>query len=201
MAFADRNSINAARVLFPTAAGGRGSGWLVGTGSSPSPAPCKAAWGWGRGTPSSGTAPLAPSTRSPLGLACRPQDPASWGRTQTALGSAGDENWAGSSTGLTIPNHPFPKVQPCLEGEDGSQNPRVSDPLRSLGPVHRHLGWESKAGKEDVTSQSHTNTAARPGPSPRLLHPLPHSPSSPRFVAMCSRDAGTGSSVPPKSLS
>ena len=57
MAFADRNAINAAGVLFPTAAGDRGSGQLEGWGSGSSPSLQNRLWG----TPSSGSEPPASS--------------------------------------------------------------------------------------------------------------------------------------------
>ena len=114
--------------------------------------------------------------------------PGLMGQDTDSLGlhrACGTKNSAGSSRGPAIPAHPFPKVQPCLEGKDGSQTPRdISDLLRSLGPIHHHLGWESEAGKKDGASQSHMNAAARPGLTPSLLRPLPPQPG---FVVTCSR--------------
>lgn len=105
------------------------SGWLVGTGSSlPPPAePPGQRPGQGvEGNPSSVRAPtLSPTSRSLSSLACEPQDPASWGRTQRASGSARDvalriqllPPWDQQSPTI------FPGSHPGLEGDAGSQKP------------------------------------------------------------------------------
>lgn len=81
--------------------------------------------GW-RGIPAqSEPQPLSPTSRSLSSLACEPQDPASWGRTQMASGSARD-------VGLRIQLLPpwdqqsptiFPGSHPGLEGDARSQKP------------------------------------------------------------------------------
>lgn len=105
----------------------RGRG-LAGGDTTPTPPPPPHAEppGGGGGVPAQSPSHLPPSSRSLLSLACEPQDWASQGRTQTASGSTGHGEFSRFHPGPMIPAHPFPKAQPWLEGEDGSQNPRES---------------------------------------------------------------------------
>lgn len=61
--------------------------WLAGGDRLQRPTPRRATWGGGSQLHQS---PPPPSSRSLLNLACKAQDPASWGRIQTAWGSVGD---------------------------------------------------------------------------------------------------------------
>lgn len=121
-------------VLFPAAARGRGSGRLVGLSlASPRRAACGS-----------------------LGLACRPQDSA--GRVLMGSDTESLRLWRGRGpkNSCFLPDHPFPKVQPCPKVKTEPRIPENLRPADAFVPPNHHLGGELEAeGEEIAIPKSH----------------------------------------------